>query len=75
MPIRVPEAEVPARLSELLERARAGETVLVERDGVAICRLGPPGLACTLDAFTAFLTRHHQRGGSPEVSEAPQRLA
>jgi antitoxin (DNA-binding transcriptional repressor) of toxin-antitoxin stability system len=72
---RVPEAEVPARLSELLERARAGETILVEREGVAVCRLGPPGPACTLDAFTRFLTHHHQLGGTKEVAEAPQRLA
>lgn len=75
MPIRVSETEVSARLSELLERARAGETILIERDGVAVCRLGPPGPACTLDAFTAFLTQHHQRGGTGEVAEAPQRLA
>ena len=72
---RVSEVEVPARLAELLERARAGETILVEREGVAVCRLGPPGPACTLDAFSRFLTRHHQRGGTGEVAEAPQRLA
>jgi antitoxin (DNA-binding transcriptional repressor) of toxin-antitoxin stability system len=75
MPTRVSETELSARLSELLERACAGETILVERAGVAVCRLGPPGPACTLDAFTAFLTRHHQRGGTREVAEAPQRLA
>lgn len=75
MPLRVTEAEVPARLSELLERARAGETILVERDGVAVCRLGPPGPSCTLETFSQFLTRHHQRGGTGEVAEAPQRLA
>jgi len=72
---RVPESEVSARLPELLERARAGETILVERDGVAVCRLGPPGPACTLEDFRSFLTRHHQKGGTREVAEAPQRLA
>jgi antitoxin (DNA-binding transcriptional repressor) of toxin-antitoxin stability system len=72
---RVSECEVAARLPELLERARAGETILVERDGVAVCRLGPPGPACTLDDFSRFLTRHHQQGGTSEVAEAPQRLA
>ena len=75
MPTRVSEAEVAARLLEFLERASAGETILVERAGVAVCRLGPPGPACTLDAFSDFLTRHHQRGGTGEVAEAPQRLA
>ena len=72
---RVSESEVSARLPELLERARAGETILIERDGVAVCRLGPPGPTCTLDDFSRFLTRHHQGGGTREVAEAPQRLA
>lgn len=72
---RIPEAEAAARFAELLERAQAGETILVERDGVAVCRLGPPGPACTLDAFSRFLERIHAQGGVREVTEVPQRLA
>jgi antitoxin (DNA-binding transcriptional repressor) of toxin-antitoxin stability system len=72
---RVSEAEVTAHFAELLERAQAGETILVERDGVPVCRLGPPGPACTLDAFTRFLERIHAEGGVREVTESPQRLA
>ncbi len=72
---RVPEVEATLRFAELLERARGGETILVERDGVAVCRLGPPGPACTLDAFTRFLEQIHARGGVREVTESPQRLA
>jgi antitoxin (DNA-binding transcriptional repressor) of toxin-antitoxin stability system len=72
---RVPETEVVVRFAELMERAQAGETILVERDGVAVCRLGPPGLTCTLDDFTRFLARIHAQGGVREVTESPQRLA
>src|SRR5215470_15566497 len=72
---RVAEAEAVARFAELLERAQAGETILVERDGVPVCRLGPPGPACTLDAFTRFLERIHAQGGVREVTYSPQRLA
>jgi antitoxin (DNA-binding transcriptional repressor) of toxin-antitoxin stability system len=67
--------EVTLRFSELLERAQAGETILVERDGVAVCLLGPPGPACTLDAFTRFLAEIHAQGGVREVTDSPQRLA
>jgi antitoxin (DNA-binding transcriptional repressor) of toxin-antitoxin stability system len=72
---RVPEAEAIVCFAELLARAQAGETILVERDGVAVCRLGPPGPACTLDAFSRFLERIHAQGGVREVTEVPQRLA
>ncbi|HZJ53472.1 MAG TPA: hypothetical protein VFD38_04980 [Myxococcaceae bacterium] len=72
---RVAESEARARFAELLERAQAGETILVERDGVAVCRLGPPGPACSLDAFTRFLERIHAQGGPAEVTYSPQRLA
>jgi antitoxin (DNA-binding transcriptional repressor) of toxin-antitoxin stability system len=72
---RVAETEVRVRFAELLERAEAGETILVERDGVVVCRLGPPGPACTLDDFTRFLERIHAQGGVREVTESPQRLA
>lgn len=72
---RVPEAEATTRFAEIIERAQAGETILVERDGVAVCRLGPPGPACTLDAFTRFLERIQAQGGVREVSEGSQRLA
>ncbi len=72
---RVAETEVRVRFGELLERAQAGETILVERDGVVVCRLGPPGPACTLDDFTRFLQRIHAQGGVREVTESPQRLA
>ncbi len=72
---RVPEIEATLRFSELVERARGGETILVERDGVAVCRLGPPGPACTLDTFTRFLAEIHAQGGVREVTESPQRLA
>jgi antitoxin (DNA-binding transcriptional repressor) of toxin-antitoxin stability system len=72
---RVSEAEATARFAEMIERAQAGETILVERDGVAVCRLGPPGPACTLDAFTRFLERIQAQGGVREVSEGSQRLA
>jgi antitoxin (DNA-binding transcriptional repressor) of toxin-antitoxin stability system len=72
---RVAETEVRVRFAELLERAKAGETILVERDGVVVCRLGPPGPACTLDDFTRFLQRIHAQGGVREVTESPQRLA
>ncbi|HET9035965.1 MAG TPA: hypothetical protein VFN45_07160 [Myxococcaceae bacterium] len=72
---RVAETEVRVRFAELLERAEAGETILVERDGVVVCRLGPPGPACTLDDFTRFLQRIHAQGGVREVTESPQRLA
>jgi antitoxin (DNA-binding transcriptional repressor) of toxin-antitoxin stability system len=72
---RVAEAEATARFAELLERAQAGETILVERDGVAVCRLGPPGPACTLDAFVRFLEEIHAQGGVREVTDSPQRLA
>ena len=72
---RVAEAEATARFAELVERAQAGETILLERDGVPVCRLGPPGPACTLDAFTRFLERIHAQGGPREVIEVPQRLA
>jgi len=72
---RVPEAEATVRFVELLARAQAGETILVERDGVAVCRLGPPGPACTLDAFSRFLERIHAQGGVREVTEVAQRLA
>jgi antitoxin (DNA-binding transcriptional repressor) of toxin-antitoxin stability system len=72
---RVAEAEAAARFAELLARAQAGETILVERDGVAVCRLGPPGPACTLDAFTRFLAELHAQGGLREVTDSPQRLA
>ncbi len=71
----VAEAEAVIRFAELLERVQAGETILVERDGVALCRLGPPGPACTLDAFTRFLEQIHAQGGVREVTESPQRLA
>ena len=72
---RVPEAEAIARFAELLGRAQRGETILVERDGVPVCRLGPPGPACTLDAFSRFLERMHAQGGVREVTYSPQRLA
>jgi len=72
---RVAEAEAVIRFAELLERVQAGETILVEREGVAVCRLGPPGPACTLDAFTRFLEQIHAEGGVREVTESPQRLA
>lgn len=72
---RVAEGEATLRFAELLERACAGETILVERDGVAVCRLGPPGPACTLDAFTRFLETIHAQGGVREVTDSPQRLA
>jgi len=72
---RVAEAEAAVRFTELLERARAGETILVERDGVPVCRIGPPGPACTLDDFTRFLEQIHAQGGVREVTELPQRLA
>jgi len=72
---RVPEIEATLRFAELLERAYGGETILVERDGVAVCRLGPPGPACTLAAFTRFLEEIHAQGGVREVTESPQRLA
>lgn len=72
---RVSEAEATVRFAELLVRVQAGETILVERDGVAVCRLGPPGPACTLDAFSRFLERIHAQGGVREVTEVPQRLA
>jgi antitoxin (DNA-binding transcriptional repressor) of toxin-antitoxin stability system len=75
MHTRVPENEATENFAELLERARAGETILVERDGVAVCRLGPPGPACSLDTFARFLESFHARGGVREVSEAPHRLA
>jgi len=75
MPTRVAEAEAIVRFAELLERAQAGETILVERDGVAVCRLGPPGPACTLDAFSRFLEQIHAEGGVREVTYSPQRLA
>ena len=75
MPTRISESEAAARFAELLERASAGETILVERDGVALCRLGPPGPACTLDAFTRFLQKIHAQGGVREVTDLPQRLA
>jgi antitoxin (DNA-binding transcriptional repressor) of toxin-antitoxin stability system len=71
----VPESEANARFAELMERASAGETILVERDGVPVCRLGPPGPACTLDAFTRFLQAIHAQGGVREVTDLPQRLA
>jgi len=70
---RIPESEAAARFVELLSRA-AGETILIERDGVALCRLGPPGPACTLDTFTRFLQTIHAQGGVREV-DLPQRLA
>ena len=69
------ESEVTVRFAELMQRAQAGETILVERDGVAVCRLGPPGPACTLDDFTRFLERIHAQGGVREVTDSPQRLA
>ena len=72
---RVAETEATARFAELLQRAQAGETILVERDGVAVCRLSPPGPACTLDAFTRFLEQIHAQGGVREVTYSPQRLA
>ena len=72
---RVAETEVTVRFAELLERAQAGETILVERDGVAVCRLGPPGPTCTLDAFTRFLERIHAQGGVRAVTDSPARLA
>lgn len=72
---RVPESEAALRFAELLERARAGETILVEREGVAICRLGPPGPACTLATFNRFLQEIHAQGGVREVTYSPQRLA
>lgn len=72
---RVAESEVAARFAELMRRAQAGETILVERDGVPVCRLGPPGPACTLDDFTRFLERIHAQGGVREVTDSPQRLA
>ena len=72
---RVAESEACARFAELLERAQAGETIVVERDGVAVCRLGPAGPVCTLDAFTRFLEAHHAQGGTREVPVPPQRLA
>ena len=72
---RIPEAEATVRFAELIVRAQAGETILVERDGVAVCRLGPPGPACTLDAFSRFLERIHAQGGVREVTEDAQRLA
>jgi antitoxin (DNA-binding transcriptional repressor) of toxin-antitoxin stability system len=72
---RVAEAEALVRFAELLLRAQRGETILVERDGVPVCRLGPPGPACTLDAFSRFLERMHAQGGVREVTYSPQRLA
>jgi len=72
---RVAESEAFARFAELLERAQGGETIVVERDGVAVCRLGPAGPVCTLDAFTRFLEEHHAQGGMREVAVPPQRLA
>ena len=75
MSTRVAETEATARFAELLQRAQAGETILVERDGVAVCRLGPPGPACSLDAFTRFLEEIHAQGGVREVTYSPQRLA
>ena len=72
---RVAETEATARFAELLQRAQSGETILVERDGVAVCRLGPPGPACTLDTFTRFLEQIHAQGGVREVTYSPQRLA
>ena len=72
---RVPETEATLHFSELVERAHGGETILVERDGVAVCRLGPPGPACTLYAFTRFLEEIQAQGGVREVTESPQRLA
>ena len=72
---RIPESEAAARFVELLSRAAAGETILIERDGVALCRLGPPGPACTLDTFTRFLQTIHAQGGVREVTDLPQRLA
>jgi antitoxin (DNA-binding transcriptional repressor) of toxin-antitoxin stability system len=71
----VPEIEAALRFAELLERAAGGETILVEREGVAICRLGPPGPACTLDTFTRFLQEIHAQGGVPDLTYSPQRLA
>ena len=75
MPTRIAEGEAALCFAELLERAQAGETILVERNGVAVCRLGPPGPACTLDAFTRFLAEIHAQGGVREVTDSPQRLA
>ena len=72
---RVAEADATVRFAELLERAQAGETIVVERDGVAVCRLGPPGPVCTLDAFSRFLEEIHAQGGVREVTDSPQRLA
>jgi len=72
---RVAESDVPVRFAELVKRAQAGETIVIERDGVAVCRLGPPGPACTLDDFTRFLARIHAQGGVREVTYSPQRLA
>jgi hypothetical protein len=37
---------------------------------VAVCRLGPPGPACTLDAFTRFLAEIHEQGGVREVTDS-----
>jgi len=75
MHTRVAETEAATHFAELLERARAGETIVVEREGVAVCQLGPPGPTCTMATFARFLEAFHARGGSREVSEAPQRLA
>ena len=72
---RVAESEVAVRFAELVMRAQSGETIVIERDGVAVCRLGPPGPACTLDDFTRFLERIHAQGGVREVTYSPQRLA
>jgi antitoxin (DNA-binding transcriptional repressor) of toxin-antitoxin stability system len=72
---RVAEGEVTVRFAELVKRAQSGETIVIERDGVAVCRLAPPGPACTLDDFTRFLERIHAQGGVREVTYSPQRLA
>ncbi len=75
MPTRVAETEATLRFSEFLERAQAGETILVEREGVAVCRLGPPGPACSLDELSRFLERLHAQGGVRPVTDSPARLA
>jgi hypothetical protein len=41
---RVTEAELAMRLIEFFERAQQGEQFAIERDGVVIATLGPPGM-------------------------------
>ena len=62
-------AEAKAHLSELVDRAEAGETVEITRRGRLAARLVPPVRklkkidAMTLKAFTDGLTPQRQGGG------------